>query len=217
MSREELLKAAKPILFNTEMVQAILDGKKTETRRIVTKRVIIRPDQEINENRKGRFELYNVTPRSGIPQNIFFKSPYGPNDILYVRETWQKAGRVDDSDRVIDGTERYYYAAGPEIPPFDYWVDSDTGEHKERMPWKPSIHMPKEAARIFLKVTDIRPEHLQDIDDNGVVAEGLQIGDPFDELWDSTIKKADQDRYGWEANPWVWVIKFKKLESEGKQ
>ena len=76
--------------------------------------------------------------------------------------------------------------------------------------------MPKEAARIFLKVTDIKPERLQDIDDNGVVAEGLQIADPFDELWDSTIKKADQDRYGWEANPWVWVIKFKKLESEGK-
>lgn len=214
MSREELLKAAKPILFNTEMVKAILDGKKTETRRLVTKKFIIQPDQEINQNGKGRFELYNVMPRCGIPQNIFFKPPYQPEDILYVRETWQYLYELDGNEQIIEGTGRYYYAATDQIP-FDTYIDSRGISH-EKTPWKPSIHMPKKAARIFLKVTDIRPERLQDIDDNGVIAEGLQIGDPFDEAWNSTIKKSDRDRYGWDANPWVWVIKFKKLESEDK-
>lgn len=211
MGREELLKAARPIFFNTDMVRAILDGKKIETRRLVTKKVIIRPDQEINQNGKGRFELYNVTPRCGIPQNIFFKLPYRPEDILYVRETWQYLYELDENEQIIEGTGRYYYAATDQIP-FDTYVDSRGISH-EKTPWKPSIHMPKEAARIFLKVTDIRPERLQDIDDNGVVAEGLQIGDPFDELWNSTIKKADRDRYGWEGNPWVWVIKFKRINA----
>lgn len=72
--------------------------------------------------------------------------------------------------------------------------------------------MPKEAARIFLRVTNVRVERLQDIDDDGVVAEGLEIGAPFDELWDSTIKKSDRDMYGWAANPWVWVIEFEVME-----
>lgn len=78
--------------------------------------------------------------------------------------------------------------------------------------------MPKAAARIWLEVKDVGIERLQDIDDEGVVAEGLQMGAPYDELWDSTIKKADRGKFGWDANPWVWVIKFKrcrKPESEG--
>ena len=82
----------------------------------------------------------------------------------------------------------------------------------QRLVWRPSIHMPKEAARIWLRVTDMRVERLQDIDDDSVVAEGLNIGDPFDELWDSTIKPTDRERYGWSANPWVWVIEFERCE-----
>lgn len=81
--------------------------------------------------------------------------------------------------------------------------------------WHPSIHMPREAARIFLRVTDVRVERLQEIDDNGIASEGLAIGDPFDELWDRTIKKADRALYGWEADPWVWVIKFERCERLG--
>ena len=66
----------------------------------------------------------------------------------------------------------------------------------------------------FLRVTDVRVERVQDIDDDGVVAEGLNIGDPFDELWDSTIKPADRALYGWDANPWVWVIEFERISRE---
>ena len=72
--------------------------------------------------------------------------------------------------------------------------------------------MPREAARIFLRVTDVRLEQLQDIDDDGVAAEGLEIGAQIDELWNRTIKKSDRAKFGWDANPWVWVIIFERCE-----
>ncbi len=97
--------------------------------------------------------------------------------------------------------------------------------------WQPSIHMPKEAARIFLRVTGVRVERLQDITLDDAIAEGCQgkfIGsgecvgagweilpeDEFADLWDSTIKKSDLDKYGWDANPWVWVIEFERISKE---
>lgn len=207
MSREELLKA-RPILFNTEMVRAILEGKKTETRRLLKPQ----PTYSSNDGFSWKGATYgtDLPPTiKGASYNFRRAAPYQPGGILYVRETWQYLYELDGNEQIIEGTGRYYYAATDQIP-FNTYVDSSGISH-EKTPWKPSIHMPKDAARIFLKVTGIRLEHLQDIDDNGVVAEGLQIRDPFDELWDSTIKKAGRDQYGWEANPWVWVIKFKKL------
>ena len=222
----------RPILFNTEMVKAILDGRKTCARRVI--KDVVKENQEINKNGKGEFELYDITPRCGIPKGKLYKPPYQPGDILYVMETWQKAGLVDDFDQVIDGTEKYYYAAGPETPCFDFWVDPETGEHKDKMPWKPSIHMPKEAARIWLKVTDVRVERLQEMDWKDALYEGIDMWperdgktgeyifdenplDYFIDLWDSTVKKSDIERYGWDANPWVWVIEFERCEKPGKE
>lgn len=214
----------RPILFNTEMVKAILDGRKTCTRRVI--KDAVKENQEINKNGKGEFELYDITPRCGIPKGKLYKPPYQPGDILYVRETWQNAGLVDEFDHVIAGTEKYYYAAGPEAPCFDFWVDPETGEHKAHMPWKPSIHMPKEAARIWLKVTDVRVERLQEITETQAQVEGCNSGlltgpctarGQFENLWNSTIKKPDADKYGWSANPWVWVIEFERCEKPGKE
>jgi hypothetical protein len=108
-------------------------------------------------------------------------------DVLWVRETWAVCNGV------------YAYRADDEMP---------EGWHLTA--WRPSIHMPKEAARIFLRVSDVRAERLQDIDDAGVVAEGLELGDPFDEIWDRTLKPSARDTYGWAANPWVWVITFER-------
>lgn len=216
----------KPVLFNTEMVQAILDNRKVCTRRIVK----FLPEK--NPQWTGYIEdglmLYN-----GKNEPCIRQAPYKTGDILYVRETWQKAGLVDDFDHVVDGTEKYYYAAGPEKPCFDYWVEPETGEHKDRMPWRPSIHMPKEAARIWLKVTDVRVERLQEITDDGAKAEGANwkngknVGweekmrrtavERFAEIWNSTIKKSDLDRYGWDVNPWVWVVEFELCEKPGKE
>ena len=209
MTREELLKIAKPVLFNTEMVIAILEDRKGATRRIV-KGCSIRPNQEINQNAQGRFELYDITPRCGIPKNVFFKPPYEAGDYLYVRETWNWYPIENDTKK------SYIYRA-------DF-----SDKQAEHGIWKPSIHMPKEAARIFLKVTDVRVERLQDIED--FKKEGLidicehcdtptefcdccgGLEEDFIDLWDSTIKKADLDKYGWDASPWVWVIEFERVE-----
>lgn len=202
--------STKPILFNTEMVRANLDGRKSCTRRLVKGFV---PDDAI-------WGYTAFTPKGYIScrgtfadgyGEKFFKLPYQTGDILYVRETWSK------------GLERYIYRA-------DY---SDTEKFyrngKEiEMKWKPSIHMPKEAARIWLNVTDVRVERLQEITEAGAEAEGANfkngknVGfeekmnrtaiERFAEIWNSTIKKANLDRYGWDASPWVWVIEFERCE-----
>lgn len=158
-----------------------------------------------------------------------YKPPYQPEDILYVRETWQYAYDLDGNEKPIEGTGRYLYAAdgGPE--PFGFWVNPN-GTHRDSMPWRPSIHMPRTAARIFLRVKDVRVEQLQNIDDNGAKAEGANwcngkhIGfeekmrrsavTRFAEIWNSTIKPADLEKYGWDANPWVWVIEYERISKE---
>ena len=177
----------RPILFNGEMVKAIREGRKTQTRRVC----------------KGYGDCN--------PVQVGYHPPFKPGDILWVREKWQHVYNFDDGDQLIEGTGRYvYYADNP--MPFDYWVDPDTGEHKEQMPWKPSIHMPKEAARLFLRVKNVRIERLREISASDAMDEGFADWNEFVTLWDSTIKPADRDKYGWNADPWVWVIEFERCE-----
>lgn len=193
--------AIKPILFNTEMVRAILEGRKSYTRRIVKSKqfVGLLPDkckngapEEFLKEKKLMFKPYcDMTDIELI--NTAYKAPYQPGNILYVRETWKKA------------PNGYYY--------YEDWQKNDIADITK---WKPSIHMPKEAARIWLKVTDVRVERLQDMTDDDAEAEGCfdytstALG--FPDVWDSTIKKSDIDRYGWDANPYVWVIEFERCE-----
>ena len=199
--------AIKPILFNTEMVRAILDGRKTCTRRIVRPPYFVDGDEN---DKRSLITLRTATKNSSLYRQIgqmpYPDAPYRMCDILYVRETWCK------------GLERYIYRA-------DY---SDTEKFyrdgKEiEMKWHPSLHMPKEAARIWLKVTDVRVERLQEITLEQICREGVEIEYPyvlngeekiyaFSNLWNSTIKKYDIDRYGWDASPWVWVIEFERCE-----
>lgn len=140
-------------------------------------------------------------------------------DILYVRETvWQKTAHTLEAD----GETRGYF-----LPEFRYAATDTKPEVGWNYGWakRPSIHMPKIAARIFLKVTDVQVERLQDITDAEAEREGAQPQNPFDydvnkwpnkerfkEIWNSTIKKSDFECYGWEANPWVWVIAFERCE-----
>lgn len=150
------------------------------------------------------------------------------DDILYVRETWQYAYNLDDSEHPIDGTGRYLYAADNEPEPFDFWVNPD-GTHRDSMPWRPSIHMPREAARIFLRVTDVRVERVQDIAYADIIREGIteedidereainreaSSKDLYSRLWNSTVKPDDLPLYGWDANPWIWVIEFERITKE---
>ena len=210
--------AIKPILFNTEMVRAILDGRKTCTRRIAKGFI---PDDALwgytAFTPKGYISCRGVYA-DGYGEG-FYKLPYQPGDILYVRETWQYLYELDGNEQVIEDTGKYYYAATDTIP-FDTYVDENGVTH-DHVPWKPSIHMPKEAARIWLKVTDVRVERLQDISGEGLTKEGIDlfrsnyvrvVFDEFKNIWNSTIKKIDLDRYGWDANPWVWAIEFERCE-----
>lgn len=197
----------KPILFNTEMVRAILDGRKTVTRRVVKDA----PNEEgLKPCKTMGFGYGLIAPNSRVYP---IKPLYRPGDILYVRETW--------CDPSGTGWPILYKADMP-LKAADY-------------KWTPSIHMPREAARIFLRVTDVRVERLQDMTEADAFAEGFEAivcnhpcGIPctdcmntgylepamvgFVDTWNSTIKPADHDLYGWEANPWVWVIEFERCE-----
>ena len=217
--------AIKPILFNTEMVRANLDGRKSCTRRLVKPQ----PDEkhtyqlgfvtDSTEKRDIGCFGFGIDEYGGSVQ--YAKPPYHIGDILYIRETWQYLYELDGNEQVIEDTGKYYYAATDTIP-FNAYVDENGVEH-DHAPWRPSIHMPKEAARIWLKVTDVRVERLQEITAEQIGREGVEVEYPhvlngeekryaFSTLWNSTVKKSDLDRYGWNANPWVWVIEFERCE-----
>ena len=200
----------KPILFNTKMVKAILKGEKSVTRRA------IKLPRHISIQANGLYEVYSdgICYKDKHFRDIVksLKAPYKVGDILYVRETWN------------EWEGGYVYKAW--ASPF-----RQAGNYGQ---WKPSIHMPKEAARVFLKVTNIRIERLQNVCDEGslqervtnMTKEGLHLQqvlenyerlvDDFKELWDSTIKKDQLWQYGWKANPYVWVIEFERCEKPGK-
>ena len=206
--------AIKPILFNTEMVRAILDGRKSCTRRVVKPQPKARLCYAYAGSHKSSIGKWGYPSKTAykywdenykLPDNIseeelekLWNPPCHTDDILYVRETWKKA------------PNGYYY--------YEDWQRNDIADVTK---WKPSIHMPKEAARIWLKVTNVRVERLQEITEEQAKLEGCNSGmltgsctsrGQFENLWNSTIKKADFDRYGWDANPWVWVIEFERCE-----
>ena len=213
-----------PILFSTDMVQAILDGRKTVTRRVVKKQqCLLLGKCEPSELAKSEFIPYDGMSMKEYLSGTY-KSPYKAGDTLYVRETWNFVYEMDDFDRPIYETGGYVYCADDPMP-FSHWVDTGTGDHKDRMPWRPSIHMPKEAARIWLKVTGVQMERLQSMNGRDILREGVNChvhpeahyfdGNQkmmFAELWDSTIRKSELKRYGWDANPWEWVIEFERCD-----
>lgn len=207
-----------PVLFNTEMVMAILDERKTVTRRIVKK--------------KAGKRTY---------------APYQPGDILYVRETWRvgawdirnqmiafdykdetcgELAHIHDRklfERLVDQSREDARKARCEYNGVDFVWEKG----KSPCRWHPSIHMPREAARIWLKVTDVRVERLQAMTLDDFLSEGvairpeafndpdnayLQARDIFVKIWDSTVKKEQIYLYGWDGNPWVWTIEFERCE-----
>ena len=231
MKNKKYENSTKPIIFNTEMVRAILADKKTMTRRIA--KIVDHEGHEIVHSEVNGFVVdrlcqsmsqhYNLLDLKnhsiGIP-----KPQYKVSDILYVRETWSRGYlecgiggfyweeiRTPKKDSPIDGADYIYRA------------DSEKSEELEyNIKWRPAIHMPKEAARIFLRVTNVRLEELQNMTGKDAVAEGVEpdvlntVGEDFaigmfHDIWDSTIKKSDLPRYGWDANPWVWVYEFERI------
>lgn len=180
-----------PILFNTQMVRAILNGEKTSTRRII---------KSINTN----------------IETLKKACQYQPGDILYVRETWEHFECWN-----CEGDERGNCPKEPQKNVFDKicgcYMYRATDEIRGDAKWHPSIHMPKKAARIWLKVTNVRVEHLQDMQIEDIAKEGLHFNkyatdkekvSEFSKLWNSTVNKSDIHIYGWNANPLVYVIDF---------
>lgn len=217
----------KPILFNTEMVKAILEGRKTQTRRIVKGVEALNvyrvdPTGDAYETLHQWNFLYGFSDSDAYYETFeTIKAPCAIGDILWVRETWHKdAGRF--MYKANYANDEKFYRNGKEV----------------KITWCPSIHMPKEAARIFLRIEGIRVERLQNIENADAIFEGFsgtpcehEYADPalgctdclntgwleppyaeFAQLWDTTIKPADRDRYGWDANPWVWVFEFKRCK-----
>ena len=215
----------KPILFNAEMVCAILNGQKTATRRIIKPQpkhvhTILGPSDEED----WTFDFLCGCIENGVCLDWIemVKMPYQPGDILYVRETWSPLYQDKDSKDV-----RGYMYKACTLEEYDKMYP-DGKDYQWEGKWRPSIHMPKEAARIFLRAINIRAERLQDITYEGCKAEGFDgvifeddtEGLPaiainrFSRLWDSTIKKKDIELFGWEANPWVWAIEFERISRE---
>lgn len=223
----------KPILFNTEMVKALLDGRKTVTRRLV-KPKYSNTHFEFKHDKYGTtfIELQNDIEGETHGKNedgstwhkllgyIEPKAPYKVGDILYVREIFCPNYFDDCIATLRDGNKNAYKA--------DY-NKCIIGDVVPEPKWKPSIHMPKEAARIFLRVTGVRAERLQDIDKNwdNYDKEGMRnpeienisiaMQERFISIWNSTISKKDPSdmyKYGWKSNPWVWVIEFERVSKE---
>lgn len=232
------MKRELPILFNTDMVQAILDGRKTATRRICRDgNDYSVPDMQFFDTKKRTYAVHNYADKEHRESVSIAERtcPVCPDDILYVRETWAFQNCIEcmyqsedescmlgkmstiheDKDAESEGC--YIYRAGH--------------LHPESIVWRPSIHMPKAAARIWLHVTSVTVERLQDMTLDDFLSEGVvlrpeafndpdnaywQARDIFRGIWDSTIPKVKLPEHGWEANPWVWVINFERCEKPKK-
>ena len=188
----------KPIIFSTPMVQAILDGRKTQTRRVI-KIEDITNNFDIDVDGSAYAYINPATGDSCPPTAI---AKYQVGDILWVRETWGK-----------DENGEYVYRT-------NYGTTEDDSFPPSMFKWRPSIHMPKDAARIFLKVTNVRVERLQDISEDEAIKEGAKAYGPnncsgtsariaFAEIWDKTTTEHE-----WRTNPWVWVIEFEKISKD---
>lgn len=211
-----------PILFNTDMVRAILDGRKRATRRVIKpanpfrNKAGYRQENGLwidgyskNDEPNGHIKDYSVSS-CWMPKKYYIEkyAPYQIGDILYVREAWTQV------------TDLF-----GEFPEYIYRADHTADD--EVIKWRPSIHMPKEAARIWLRVTDVRVERLQYMTLDDFLSEGvtirpeafndpdnayLQAREAFIGIWNSTIKKTDVGIYDWQSNPWTWTIKFDQCE-----
>ena len=220
----------RPILFSGPLVRALLDGRKTQTRRIVS----------------GKFALEWLQPGMFTPEYVGDPAnglcPYGaPGDRLWVRETW-KPDVIDPDGDCVSCTA--YHADGAQITiantqeACDQWlaVRRPVEQWPTMQPakWRPSIHMPRWASRLTLEVTEVRVERVQDISETDAQAEGAaQIGVTFRDNADGSSKLVPSlggpyrdgfrvlwsDLNGaasWLSNPWVWVVSFKRVEHCGR-
>lgn len=210
----------RPILFSESMVRAILEGRKTQTRRVINSVTGIGRVTEFQPSDtpgyawtfRDRRLLWNDM----TPHNLLSRCPHGqPGDRLWVREAW----RIADSD--LCGCGGDYCTCGCNGQPI-YAASYSDDTRREMMPWCPSIHMPRWACRLVLEITDVRVERLQDISEADARAEGCHGGHgsipgynysatPREQFWQLWESLSAGRGYGWDANPWVWAITFRQV------
>ncbi|ECE6399634.1 hypothetical protein FNJ07_09690 [Salmonella enterica subsp. salamae] len=215
------------MIFNAEMVRAILDGRKTQTRRPVKG---VRPDNCLpihpaTATRSGVHTHVMDAPKHGL-------CPFGVvGDRLWVRETWATLGNEDGHPVDANGNlcsredaQRIYRASAIQNPGnYGLWTSPDGFDFEGS--WTPSIHMPRRASRITLEITDVRVERVQDISQIDAIAEGGPPDHPsfskisremgfsdWSRSWFAQTWWGIYGREAWNTNPWVWVIKFKRVE-----
>lgn len=213
----------KPILFNTEMVRAILEGRKTVTRRLIRPQPKGQLCYVFAGSHPGKWvytspssaKAWGIDPERILPKTEenreelmrYWSMPYHADDVLWVRETWN-CGEVWNDITKLPGPN-YFRPKDPKEQPQPWWYKADREDEKvmEELHgfWRPSIHMPRAAARIFLQVKNIRVEQLQDISEEDARAEGSMNLKDFMRIWDQTSSMPESE---WNANPWVWVIEF---------
>jgi hypothetical protein len=206
----------KPILFSTEMVRAILDGRKTQTRRLIKPQPILRDWQEEFDAPKLFQQDFSTTilhctllDKRNCIVRTSIKVPYQVGDTLWVRETWCA---VADND----GEPEYLYRANYDDNQLQTFAELFGASYT----WRPSIHMPREAARLFLRVTDVRAERLQEMSEEDAIAEGFpDLGvdadsplERYSALWDKLYVTRTTLCNAWQNNPWVWVYTFERAE-----
>lgn len=248
----------RPIIFNGEMVRAVLDRRKTQTRRVIKPQLepLGKTGWQWNGHTPGDKKKHGACCTNGVGQDYeeiknYFSTfmqkscPYGvPGDRLWVRETWCD---TRDIDNVGPPDDRPFLKIDPMDSAGDYvlwradgeveWCDDDGGDTEQSF-WKPSIHMPRWASRILLEVVSVRVERVQDISNRDALEEGIRCPKcgyinidaskhldhnlcPSDEsepsavhagfkpLWNSINEKRG---FGWDINPWVWIVEFKMIE-----
>jgi hypothetical protein len=222
----------KPIIFSTPMVQAILEGRKTMTRRVIPE-LIDKDAWLVGRYRSlesppgkrimGEHFTFRHREDAGAFRNEHIPLRYSENDVLWVREKWRS---VDFEYLDCMWSASIQYADGEKGPRVFWYDNSDVGIYDyciyDKTGWRPSIHMPKEAARIFLRVTGVRVEKLQSITDEDGKREGVcglcydaETGEEkydmtlFKVLWDGLNAKRG---YGWDTNPWVWVYSYERVD-----
>jgi len=198
-----------PIIFNDAMIRAVLDERKTQTRRVITPQPSTDQGDPIYTKPRGIDGLWHWF----YADSSIYKCPYGvPGDRLWVREAWQHEDQDCDNPKCGNPDHIYYRATECAI----------CRSSRRKAWWRPSIHMPRWASRITLQIVDVRAERLQEITGEDAITEGWDRVDLFPGInsedkakvwfhsfWDSINAKRG---YGWDTDPWVWVIEFRKLD-----